>query len=196
MRRTLHLTVLLGLSLALAGCASRRSDPTNTTAQEETLLVVKNDSYLDHNIYLLQGLQRIRMGTARGLATTRLTIPRQYVFGVSALQFLADPIGGNVTPVSERINVSPGDEVQLVIRGDESKGPRVLAALIPSTAAGCGLGSESAVGDASGSGPGLLARHAGPPQSRFPYRGPDPCPSNHHRHCLLLQRLVREPPAE
>ena len=117
MRRTLHLTVLLGLSLALAGCASRRSDPTNTTAQEETLLVVKNDSYLDHNIYLLNGLQRIRMGTARGLSTTRLTIPRQYVFGVSALQFLADPIGGNVTPVSERINVSPGDEVQLVIRG-------------------------------------------------------------------------------
>ena len=117
MRRTLHLTVLLGLSLALAGCASRRSAPTNTTTQEETLLVVKNDSYLDHNIYLLQGLQRIRMGTARGLATTRLTIPRQYVFGVSALQFLADPIGGNVTPGSERINVSPGDEVQLVIRG-------------------------------------------------------------------------------
>ena len=117
MRRTLHLTVLLGLSLALAGCASRRSAPTNTTTQEETLLVVKNDSYLDHNIYLLNGLQRIRMGTARGLSTTRLTIPRQYVFGVSALQFLADPIGGNVTPVSERINVSPGDEVQLVIRG-------------------------------------------------------------------------------
>ena len=118
MRRTLHLTVLLGLSLALAGCASRRSTTdTNPATQEETSLVVRNDSYLDHNIYLLQGLQRIRMGTARGLASTRLTIPRQYVFGVSALQFLADPIGGNVTPVSERINVSPGDEVHLVIRG-------------------------------------------------------------------------------
>jgi len=119
MRRTLHLTVLLGLSLALAGCASRRSATdvnTNATA-EETSLVVKNDSYLDHNIYLLAGAQRIRMGTARGLATTRLTIPRQYVFGVSALQFLADPIGSNVRPVSERINVSPGDEVQLLIRG-------------------------------------------------------------------------------
>lgn len=119
MRRTLHLTVLLGLSLALAGCASRRSaTETNASAnQAETLLVIRNDSYLDHNIYLLQGSQRIRMGTARGLATTRMTIPRQYVFGVSALQFLADPIGSNVSPVSERLNVSPGDEVQLVIRG-------------------------------------------------------------------------------
>ena len=116
MRRTMHLTVLLGLSLALAGCGGRRNANT-TTPDEQTVLVVKNDSYLDHNIYLLQGLQRVRMGTARGLATTKFTIPRQYVFGVSVLQFLADPIGSTVTPVSERINVSPGDEVHLVIRG-------------------------------------------------------------------------------
>ena len=116
MRRSMHLMVLLGLSVALTGCASRRSTSTNT-AEEQTILVVRNDSYLDHNIYLLQGSQRVRMGTARGLATTRFTIPRQYVFGVSVLQFLADPIGGNVTPVSERINVSPGDEVHLQIRG-------------------------------------------------------------------------------
>jgi hypothetical protein len=115
MRRTMNLTVLIGLSLALAGCGARRS--ANTTAEEQTVLVVKNDNYLDHNVYLLQGLQRDRMGTARGLATTRFNIPRQYVFGVSVLQFLADPIGGTVTPVSERINVAPGDEVHLLIRG-------------------------------------------------------------------------------
>ena len=115
MRRSMHLMVLLGLSVALTGCASRRS--ATYTTEEPTVLVVRNDSYLDHNIYLLQGSQRVRMGTARGLATTRFTIPRQYVFGVSVLQFLADPIGGSVTPVSERINVSPGDEVHLQIRG-------------------------------------------------------------------------------
>jgi hypothetical protein len=110
MRRSIYLTALLGLSLTLGACAGRRSAST-TPGQEETVLVVKNDNYL------LQGLQRIRMGTARGLATSRFTIPRQYVFGVSVLQFLADPIGGNITPVSERINVAPGDEVQLMIRG-------------------------------------------------------------------------------
>jgi hypothetical protein len=109
------MAVLLGLSLAMAGCASRRRP--SVTPEEQTILVVRNDSYLDHNIYLLNGSQRVRMGTARGLATSRFTIPRQYVFGVTVLQFLADPIGGNVTPVSERINVSPGDEVHLVIRG-------------------------------------------------------------------------------
>ena len=116
MRRTVFVSALLGLSLTLGGCASR-STATTTAGQESTVLVVKNDNYLDHNVYLLQGSQRVRMGTARGLATTRFTIPRQYVFGVSVLQFLADPIGGNITPVSERINVAPGDEVHLLIRG-------------------------------------------------------------------------------
>jgi hypothetical protein len=116
MRRLLQLTALLGLSMTLASCASR-SRASTTDEQDRTVLVVRNDSYLDHNIYLLQGLQRVRMGTARGLATSRFDIPRQYVFGVSVLQFLADPIGGNVTPVSERINVAPGDEVHLQIRG-------------------------------------------------------------------------------
>ena len=115
MRRTLLASAMLGLALTVGGCSARRS--ASTTAEEQTVLVVKNDNYLDHNIYLLQGSQRVRMGTARGLATSRFTIPRQYVFGVSVLQFLADPIGGNVTPVSERINVAPGDEVHLMIRG-------------------------------------------------------------------------------
>lgn len=116
MRKILNLVVLLGVTAALGGCSGRRAANTADT-QEATILVVRNDSFLDHNIYLLQGSQRVRMGTARGLATTRFTIPRQYVFGVSSLQFLADPIGGNVTPVSERINVIAGDEVHLVIRG-------------------------------------------------------------------------------
>lgn len=114
MKRTLHVTWLLGIALALAACGPRRAA---TDSQERTTLVVRNDSYLDHNIYLLQGSQRIRLGTARGLATSRFTIPSQYVFGVSTLQFLADPIGGTVTPVSERVNVSAGDEVHLQIRG-------------------------------------------------------------------------------
>lgn len=117
MRRTSGLIVLLGLSVALGGCASKQSTTTTNEAREPTTLVVKNDSYLDHNIFLLQGSQRIRIGTARGLASSRFTIPPQYIFGVTSLQFLADPIGGSVTPVSERINVVPGDEIHLQIRG-------------------------------------------------------------------------------
>jgi hypothetical protein len=117
MLRTMNLMLALGLSFTLAGCASKSNVNTDEDANEVTTLVVKNDSYLDHNIFLLQGSQRIRLGTARGLSTTRLVIPSQYVFGVSSLQFMADPIGGSVTPISERINVTKGDEVHLTIRG-------------------------------------------------------------------------------
>lgn len=116
MRRTVQLAVALGLSFSLGACGGKRV-PETADPQGSTMLEVKNNSYLDHNIYLLQGLQRVRMGTARGLATSRFEIPRQYVFGVSSLQFLADPIGSNVTPISERISVAPGDIVVLEIRG-------------------------------------------------------------------------------
>jgi hypothetical protein len=114
MLNTRHLALVLGLSLSLAACGGGRA-PQTTSSRAQTMLEVQNDSYLDHNVYLLQGLQRVRMGTARGLATSRFEIPRQYVFGVSSLQFIADPIGSNVTPVSERISVSPGDVVVLQI---------------------------------------------------------------------------------
>ena len=108
--------IFAGLGIALSACASGSS--TRYDQQERTILSVRNDNYLDHNIYLvLQGLQRVRLGTARGLTTTRLTIPPQYVFGASVLQFLADPIGGTVSPISERVSVSAGDEVLLYIRG-------------------------------------------------------------------------------
>ena len=43
MRRFMHLTVLLGLSVALTACASRRT-ATTTTADEPTTLVVRNES--------------------------------------------------------------------------------------------------------------------------------------------------------
>lgn len=117
MRRTIPIALALGLSLTLGACGGRPAP--NTADRPATILEVKNNSYLDHNIYLLQGTNRVRMGTARGLATSRFEIPRQYVFGVSVLQFLADPIGSRVTPISERVNVAPGDVVVLEIRGYE-----------------------------------------------------------------------------
>jgi hypothetical protein len=99
--------------LACVTCAPNRYRAPRT--QEETVLVVRNDNYLDHNIYLLVSGTRIRLGTARGLTTTRFVIPERFVFGPSTLQFMADPIGGRASPVSDRVNVSPGDEIRLVI---------------------------------------------------------------------------------
>lgn len=67
-------------------------------------------------VYVIEGVTRLRLGIARGNATTPLTIPDHLVRGGAAsLRFFADPIGGRGLPVSEEIIVEPGDTVELII---------------------------------------------------------------------------------
>lgn len=117
--RSLAVVALAGAAVGLGGCArSRTSDtqaPGTAQAQAKTTLTVNNQNFLDFTIYLLSGGQRIRLGDARGNSRTKLTIPSQYLFGLTTVQFLADPIGARRTPVSQSISVSPGDEIELVI---------------------------------------------------------------------------------
>ncbi|HEX9565644.1 MAG TPA: hypothetical protein VF981_16815 [Gemmatimonadaceae bacterium] len=114
MRRTAHLLVIAGLILSAPACSARRGVVDESA---RTTLTVRNDHWLDHNIFLLRGTERVRMGTARGLATTRLTIPSEYVFGLTSLRFLADPVGSQATAFSENVLVAAGEEVQMIIRG-------------------------------------------------------------------------------
>ena len=113
LRRLLPWLVIAAMTQACA--ARRQADPAAPGEAAQTTLSVRNDNYLDHTIYILAGSQRARLGVARGLTTSRFVIPSHFVFGPVALQFLADPIGSRVTPISERVSVSPGDEVQIII---------------------------------------------------------------------------------
>lgn len=111
-RRTILLAVAL---LASAGCASQRPASASAETTTETRLRVENQGFLDRVIYLVSGSQRIRLGQVTGNSTATLRIPSQYVFGAAQLQFIADPIGSNVAPISEGITVTPGDVVTLII---------------------------------------------------------------------------------
>ena len=113
MRTAARSLVLLLVCLAALDCRSRRQGPTPEALR--TTLRVENRSFLDMNVYVLQSSQRVRLGRAGGNSTTTLTIPANMIFGVTALRFLADPIGANRLPISEEISVSEGDEVQLII---------------------------------------------------------------------------------
>jgi hypothetical protein len=106
-----RLTLGLAAAVALAACGGNRQ----ADMQPRTILRVENQSTLDVNIHLIAGSQRVRIGTANALGTSRITIPSHFVFGVSGLRFLADPIGRNRAPVSEVISVAPGDEVRVII---------------------------------------------------------------------------------
>jgi hypothetical protein len=106
--------LFLGLAVTgLVACATTGRNP--RADQPATILEVDNQSNLDMNIYVFRGSERIRIGTATGLAKSHLKIPADLIFGPTALRFLADPIGANRLPISEEITVSPGDTVQMTI---------------------------------------------------------------------------------
>jgi hypothetical protein len=76
---------------------------------------VENRAWLDMNVYVLRGSQRVRLGNVTANSTRVLRIPQSLVFGATPLRFLADPIGSRRTPISHEIVVRPGDEVTLYI---------------------------------------------------------------------------------
>jgi hypothetical protein len=108
MRGTLFVLALLSAACSQAG---RSGSP---EPQAQTTVRVQNQNFLDMNVYVLQGGQRIRLGTVPGLSTQVLTIPA-HIARSSALQFQVHPIGGRTNPRTETISVQPGDEVQLTI---------------------------------------------------------------------------------
>ncbi len=117
-RRSLHrgaLAALIG-SLALAmACMRNTQEELSAEPIPPTYVKVENRAFLDMNVYVFRSSQRVRLGMANGNSTVRFVIPSSLLFGSTPLRFLADPIGGNRTPTSQEISVSPGDEVQLVI---------------------------------------------------------------------------------
>jgi hypothetical protein len=114
-RLALRVTALAALAgaPALGGCYGRgRNAP---LPQEATTVRVRNQSFLDHNVFVLQSGSRARLGTVTGNSVAVLRIPASFVQPGVTLRFFADPIGGNATPVSDQLVVTPGDEVELII---------------------------------------------------------------------------------
>jgi hypothetical protein len=79
------------------------------------MVQVENQGFTDMVIYAVSGGQRVRLGLATGNSTKSFTIPRYLLSGAGPIRFLADPIGGSRTPVSEEMSVRAGDVVTLTI---------------------------------------------------------------------------------
>jgi len=79
------------------------------------MLQVENRGFADMVVYAVSGSQRVRLGIATGNSTKSFTIPRALIRGSAPLRFLADPIGGSRSPISEDMVVQPGDVVSLTI---------------------------------------------------------------------------------
>jgi len=102
------------LAIGAVACSKNRA-VTSTDPNAPTYLVVDNQAFPDMTIYVLEGGRRIRLGLANGHSQVRFQIPTYLIRGLTTLRFQADPIGSNITPVSDDITVEPGDEVTLRI---------------------------------------------------------------------------------
>lgn len=111
-RRPVGFVALLALVAALA-CARRSSEP--RPLDPPSFVEVDNQAFLDANVYVMRSTQRIRLGYAPGGRRSTFRIPRELVFGPSALSFLVDFVGSSRQPRSDRITVNPGDTVVLTI---------------------------------------------------------------------------------
>jgi hypothetical protein len=104
---------VLALVVMLA-CGGR--DPgAGPSPESAAQLQVENRGFADMVIYAVSGAQRIRLGLANGNSTKAFTIPSFLLRRAGPLRFLADPIGGSRTPISEDMVVQPGDIVTLTI---------------------------------------------------------------------------------
>jgi hypothetical protein len=107
LRRALLLIVLAGACHRPAGA------PLNPRA--EVAVKVENQNFLDMDVFLIRGGQRIRLGMVPGLSSRILMVRPELVGYGTELRFELHPIGGRSNPISETITVRPGDVIQLRI---------------------------------------------------------------------------------
>jgi len=107
--------LLAVLAVASVLSCGGRAQESSTSPDDPAMLQVENRGFADMVIYAISGAQRFRLGLATGNSTKSFTIPRALLRGAGPLRFLADPIGGQRSPISEDIVVRPGDIVSLTI---------------------------------------------------------------------------------
>ncbi len=110
--------ILFSILLAaffLSSCSSTANRQTGEQIENKTLVRVENRNFSDMTIYVLRAGERVRLGTVTGNSKQVFVVPEYLLTGVSSLRFLADPIGGRETPISQEITVTPGEEVELII---------------------------------------------------------------------------------
>jgi len=112
-RRAFVTAVAASLLAAGAACYGKGKNAPEPIAR--TTVKVVNQGFLDRNIYVMRGSERVRLGTVSGNSTQVLTIPSSIVQSLMSLRFVADPIGGRTPAATEEITVSPGDQVVLTI---------------------------------------------------------------------------------
>ncbi|CAN5791851.1 hypothetical protein BH23GEM6_BH23GEM6_01620 [soil metagenome] len=115
MANLLKASLVLVLLIATTACAAMRNTVPDELQPEPITVQVRNQNFLDMNVYVWSGSQRIRLGTVNGLTTRTLTLPRSIVFGTATVRFEMNPIGSRARPMSHEITAREGEQIVLTI---------------------------------------------------------------------------------
>src|SRR2546423_14251534 len=96
---------LLFFTLAAGACHRGAVAPINP--QAEVAVSVDNQNFLDMNVFLIRGGQRIRLGTVPGLSSRILMVRPDLIGYGTELQFELHPIGGRGEPPPPTTNPRP-----------------------------------------------------------------------------------------
>jgi hypothetical protein len=106
---------ILPIALVTVACSTGRVPSGEDDSPKRTTIEIQNQEFNDMTVYVLVNSQRTRLGIAPGNKTTVLTIPAYLILGTSVMRFVCEPLAGNTTPVTEQIDVSPGDQLVMIV---------------------------------------------------------------------------------
>lgn len=107
--------LLLALATAAALTCGRRGGAAPPNPEAEVAVAVDNRNFLDMDVFIIRGGQRIRIGSVPGLTQRLLTLRPDMVGYGTELRFEVHPIGGGGNPISETITAHPGDVIHVTI---------------------------------------------------------------------------------
>lgn len=108
--------ILIALvSFASLACATANHSGGSAAAHQRAgaELVIRNSNTRDVNLYVMNGSNRVRLGTARAMATSRLTLPAIYLAGSGGVVLHADVIGSSVSYTFPAMFVATDNRVEL-----------------------------------------------------------------------------------
>ncbi|HXL08059.1 MAG TPA: hypothetical protein VN964_14145 [Gemmatimonadales bacterium] len=108
-------TLPRALLLVLLAGACHRPGAAPLNPRAEVAVTVENQNFLDMDVFLIQGGQRVRLGMVPGLSSRILMVRPELIGYGTEVRFELHPIGGRGNPLSETISVRPGDVIHLTI---------------------------------------------------------------------------------
>ena len=107
---------VLGLLLLVGLCAAcHRSAASPINPRAEVALTVENQNFLDMDVFIVRGTQRIRLGMVPGVSSRILMVRPELIGYGTEVRFEVHPIGGRANPITETVTVRPGDVIHLTI---------------------------------------------------------------------------------